>query len=310
VSIWLSTSDAAQSKAGLGANRAYAIRRVDDGATTTIVVAARNAHDLTYGSYALLEALGARFFHPKQELVPTFGKPTFPRTLDLSPRTPMASRGIQFHTLHPIEYSPLLNEPSPEHLAGAKQLVDWLVKTGQNHLQWVLLATVPFDAWKPHATAILDYAHARGVTVGFAVQTWGGASLQNNYVLVSDATKWQAPNGRAARQAARPPLRRARARDGRVRLDGRPGGHRLAESRRRPREGGAPASRSTSRTTSATTSSCTSTTRGRPSSSTTCRRYADPRLGQTVHTLALFQSVSGTGRRTRTPTTTCNTITS
>ena len=50
---------------------------------------------------------------------------------------------------------------------------------------------MPFAAWQPHAQAIVDYAHSRGVRVGAAVQVWGGSALQNNFVLVNDATSWQ-----------------------------------------------------------------------------------------------------------------------
>jgi hypothetical protein len=103
----------------------------------------------------------------------------------------MASRGIQLHTLHPIEYLPAFHEPSPQNLADAKRVIDWLVKTGQNYVQWVLLSTVPFDTLRPHAQAIVDYAHQRRVRVGAVVQVWGGAALQNNYVLVTDASTWQ-----------------------------------------------------------------------------------------------------------------------
>ena len=49
-----------------------------------------------------------------------------------------------------------------------------------------------------------------------------------------------------------------------------------------------PTSRSTSRTTSATTRSSGCSTRGRPSSTTTCPQFCDARLGQNVHTLSLF----------------------
>jgi hypothetical protein len=104
----------------------------------------------------------------------------------------MVSRGLQFHTLHPIEYLPIFNEASPENLADAKLVIDWLVKTGQSYVQWTLLSTVDYGAFSQHVKQILDYAHARRVKVGAVVQVWGGASLQNNYVLVNDETSWQA----------------------------------------------------------------------------------------------------------------------
>ncbi len=191
VTVWLSTSEAARARAGVTLSDGYTLQRLDSAAGALVIVYAPDSRNLAYGAYALLEELGARFFHPKDELVPTFAGPRLPRRLAVT-RAPMArSRGLQLHTLHPIEYFKVLNEPGPENLADAKRLVDWLVKTGQNYLQWVELSTVPFDAWKPHAQAIVDYAHLRGVSVGACVQVWGGASLQNNYVLVTDAASWQ-----------------------------------------------------------------------------------------------------------------------
>ncbi|MFT3766863.1 MAG: hypothetical protein QM820_15300 [Minicystis sp.] len=189
--VWLSTSTDAAGKAGLDAESSYAIRRIDDASGTVVVVAAHDATGLAYGTYAFLEQLGARFFHPKQEMVPKLGGPRLPAKIDIKRAPAVAERGIQFHTLHPIEYFAPFNEPSEENLADAKRVVDWLVKTGQNHLQWVLLSTVDWEAWVPHAKAIIAYAHSRGVNVGTCIQVWGGASLQNNYVLVTDDAKWQ-----------------------------------------------------------------------------------------------------------------------
>jgi hypothetical protein len=190
--LWLSTSAAAASAAGLDAGSAYALRRLDGADGTRVVVAAHDAQGLAYGAYALLEQLGARFFHPREEFVPRFDGPRLPVGLSLARTPAVASRGIQMHTLHPIEYFATFNEPGAENLADAQRVIDWLVKTGQNHLQWVLLSTVDWAAWSPHARAIIDYARVRGVTVGAVVQVWGGASLQNNLVLVSDQANWQA----------------------------------------------------------------------------------------------------------------------
>ena len=111
----------------------------------------------------MLEQLGARFFHPKECVVPQLGTALLPHTLDVW-RTPVARRrGLQPHTLHPIEYFDMFMEPSAANLADAKRFVDWLVKTGQNYMQWPLLATVDWNSWVPYAEAILDYAHSRGV---------------------------------------------------------------------------------------------------------------------------------------------------
>src|SRR4029078_9460194 len=76
-------------------------------------------------------------------------------------------------------------------LALAKRFVDWLVKTGQNHVQWYLLRDVSFSDWRPRGQAIRAYAHARGVTVGVVVQLWSGSSLQRAVELVKNKDNWQ-----------------------------------------------------------------------------------------------------------------------
>lgn len=191
LTLWLSTSDAARAALGTAIASGYAMKRLDAGGATTLLVYAPDAGDLAAGAYALLETLGARFFHPKQELVPQLGAPRVPAALDVWRAPAARRRGLQPHTLHPIEYLWTFMVPGAENLADAKRFVDWLVKTGQNYVQWPLLSTVDWASWTPHAKAILDYAHARGVRVGAVPQVWGGSSLQNNYVLVSDAAKWQ-----------------------------------------------------------------------------------------------------------------------
>ncbi len=184
--IWLSTSDAAKAKLAPGPG--YAMKR--EGAD--VVVTAADPKNLEYAGYALLEELGVRFFHPKSTFLPSFGGPRLPAALDVKRAAWVKSRGIQVHTLHPLEWFPPFMVPSAENLADAKLFVDWLVHTGQNHVQWAMLSSIDFDAYRPHAQAIVDYAHARGVTVGINVQLVGAGSLQNNYVLVKDATGWQA----------------------------------------------------------------------------------------------------------------------
>lgn len=189
-SVWISSSAAAATALGTAVDRGYAIKRIDAGGRTTLLVYAPDAADLASGAYALLEELGARFFHPKQELVPSFGAPRLPHAIDVWRRPVTETRGLQPHTLHPIDYLPVFMEPSDANLADAKRFIDWLVKTGQNYVQWPLLSTVPWSTWKPYADSMIAYAHARGVSVGAVLQVWGGASLQNNFVLVTDQGSW------------------------------------------------------------------------------------------------------------------------
>ncbi len=191
LTIWISATSEARAAAGFTAPTGYAIVRQDPPSGARVIVTANDSANLAFGAYALLEELGARFFHPKDELVPVLSSPRVPPGLNVQRATTFATRGIQLHTLHPIEYMHTFQEPSDEHLADAKRFVDWLVKTGQNYFQWAELATVDFASWIPYAQSIVTYAHSRGVRVGAMVQVWGGASLQNNYVLVTNANAWQ-----------------------------------------------------------------------------------------------------------------------
>jgi hypothetical protein len=189
--LWLSTSDAAAAKAGVSLADGYAIKRVaGTGNSAAIIVYAKDAANLAFGAYALLEELGVRFFHPKDELVPRRGAPVLPLAIDVTRAPLVKQRGLQFHTLHPIEYFAVFNVPSAANLADAKRVIDWLVKTGQNFVQWALLSTVDPN-WPSHAQAIVAYAHSRGVRVGAVVQLWKGAALQNNFDLVTDPMTWQ-----------------------------------------------------------------------------------------------------------------------
>jgi hypothetical protein len=192
LSIWISSSTAAATALGAPVTDGYALERIDASGATTLLVYAPDAADLAAGAYALLEELGARFFHPKQELVPSLGAPRVPSSLAIT-RTPLTHRrGLQPHTLHPIEYFDVFMQPSDANLADAKLYIDWLVKTGQNYVQWPLLSTVDWASWQPYALSIIQYAHSRGVSVGAVPELWAGSSLQNNFVLVSDPTQYAA----------------------------------------------------------------------------------------------------------------------
>jgi hypothetical protein len=193
LTLWLSTDEAAKQASGAAAlTDGYALRRIDAEGGPILLVYAPDARNLAHGGYALLEELGARFFHPMQELIPSFPGVFIPKTLSSDRASPFKVRGLQLHLLHPIEYFATIHEPSDKHLAEAKRVIDWLVKTGQNHIQWWLLKGVDWEANKSHVTAIIDYAHARGVTVWAVAQLWGGASLQGGISLVDEEDGWQA----------------------------------------------------------------------------------------------------------------------
>jgi len=143
-----------------------------------------------YGLTHLLETLGYRYFHPTAVVRPwevnldaadpaVFG-PQF------APEQQM--RGLQLHTLHPIESLDFWT-PGDSQLAHAKSVVDWLVKNRGNYLQVVAVddiqrTTETADAWRPHARAIVEYAHRRGIRVGVGIQLFGRSNLQRAFDLL------------------------------------------------------------------------------------------------------------------------------
>ncbi|MEW5848804.1 MAG: hypothetical protein AB2A00_08315 [Myxococcota bacterium] len=189
--LWLGTTTETRDAAGRDVQGGYVLRRTDDGGVTRLVAYAPDEKNLAFATYALLERLGARFFHPMQELIPARDGAYLPTTLDVTMTPAMAVRGIHLHLLHPTEYFKPFNEAGEKNLADAKRFVDWLVKTGQNHLQWWILVSMDLPTWLPHAAQILDYAHLRGLTVGSCATLWAGSSLQNAYDLVTDDNLWQ-----------------------------------------------------------------------------------------------------------------------
>lgn len=186
--IWISSSSDAKAKSA-APEGGYALVRADEGGRKQIIASAATPADLSSAAYALLEELGVRFFHPMQELVPQLDGPRFPRDL-AARRTPMTKvRGLHIHVIHPLEYLRSFVEPGESNLAEARRVIDWLVKTGQNHVQWPLLGSVDWPSFAEHARKIADYAHSRGVTVGASLNISSRGALQRNYVLVrSDAT--------------------------------------------------------------------------------------------------------------------------
>jgi len=149
------------------------------------------AHDVLgaqYGVSAALEALGFRFRHPFDAHVPNvleLGE------LDETLHVPdIRVRGIQLHTLHPIEGYFAFWEPGAGSTNDAHRIIDWVIKNRGNFLQWVPLDNIqkpePHAAWKPFTQELIAYAHARGVRVGLNIQIYGASNLQNAYDLVDD----------------------------------------------------------------------------------------------------------------------------
>lgn len=179
--IWISSSENARSASGADLEEGYALARSGGG----LVAYGTDGYHASVAAYALLEALGARFFHPMEDLVPALGEVRLPAELAVERSPAFETRGVQLHTLHPIEYLEPLTVPGEENLKIAQKLVDWIVKTGHDQLQWWILEERA-DGWEAHTRAIIDYAHARGVEVGALVQLSKAASFQRAFGLVED----------------------------------------------------------------------------------------------------------------------------
>jgi hypothetical protein len=172
----------------------------------TLTVRAKDGLGAQYGAAAALEALGFRFRHPFDTYVPS------PPKLDPALVTGMHApetrvRGLQLHTLHPIEGYFAFWEPSPGSTNDAHRIIDWLVKNRGNFLQWVALDDIldpsRGEPWKAFTQELIEYAHARGVRTGLNIQLFGQSNLQNAFDLV-DADP--ANNPVAEQIAARLPI--------------------------------------------------------------------------------------------------------
>ncbi|MFN7134856.1 MAG: hypothetical protein ACK4N5_22440 [Myxococcales bacterium] len=188
--VWLSAGAAARAKFGELAN-GFGFKRLEEAGGPVWLVYASSEENLAFAAYAFLEELGVRFFHPREELVPRLGAIRLPAHFAAAREPAFATRGIQLHLLHPLEYLDSFNKPGPESLAEAKQFIDWLVKTGQNYLQWWPMVTMDLKAWKPHARAIVEYAHLRKVKAGVVGHLWEGSNLQKAFALVTRTQGWQ-----------------------------------------------------------------------------------------------------------------------
>ena len=143
-----------------------------------------------YGTAAALEALGFRFRHPFDTFVPDL--PALGE-LDGEVHQPeVRVRGLQLHTLHPVEGYFAFWEPSAGSRDDARRIIDWLVKNRGNFLQWVALDDILDPTrrlpWQEHTRELIDYAHARGVRVGLGLQLFGQSNLQLAFDLSDDRT--------------------------------------------------------------------------------------------------------------------------
>ncbi|MBA3456534.1 MAG: hypothetical protein H0T42_25825 [Deltaproteobacteria bacterium] len=164
----------------------YQLTRAGD----IIYVAAHDVLGAQYGVTAALEAMGFRYRHPFDAYVPReleIGE------IDETVHTPdIRVRGLQLHTLHPIEGYFAFWEPGAGSTNSAHRIIDWVIKNRGNFLQWVALDNImqpdAYAAWKPFTQELIEYAHSRGVTVGLNIQLFGQSNLQNSFDLSDDKT--------------------------------------------------------------------------------------------------------------------------
>jgi hypothetical protein len=134
--------------------------------------------------YALLEELGFAFLHPLAPTVPArLTWPTARLDVRRAPRWPI--RGLQLHTMHPLELTDLLNgwgPLGPDDEAGWRAMLpewerylEWSVANGQNRVHWIPLIA---DSWAEFGESdarlarfreLVELGHAFGVAVGVDV---------------------------------------------------------------------------------------------------------------------------------------------
>jgi hypothetical protein len=134
-----------------------------------------------YAGYEMLERFGFAFLHPLAPTLPT--RAAFPKALaeqNVTPRWP--TRGLQIHTVHPLELTDLLEgwgPNGPDDAAGWEAMLpewnrflEWSLANRLNRVQWVLLQASSWAAFAESTTRqarlarLVDDAHAWGIDVG------------------------------------------------------------------------------------------------------------------------------------------------
>ncbi len=171
---------------------AYQLRKVND---LEISVAAPDILGVQYGTSAALEAIGFRFRHPFDTVIPR--DPAVGDVDEEVHKPQIRVRGFHLHTLHPIESYFAFWEPSAESTLDAHRIIDWLIKNRGNYVQWAALDDIldpdRYGPWKAFTQELIDYAHSRGIRVGIDFELFGQANLQQAFDLVDDASSPAAP---------------------------------------------------------------------------------------------------------------------
>lgn len=155
---------------------------------------------VSFGAYEVLQQVGFRFFHPFSPLAPqSLSRPT-DLAVNEKPRWP--TRGLHWHTMHPIELANVLNgwgPKGPNDAAGFNSLLnewdlfgEWMIAHRQNTVEWVLLADKTFTAFNDSDERIrrleklVDMSHAWGLITGIDVGIV--FEQQNMYRLLRNPT--------------------------------------------------------------------------------------------------------------------------
>lgn len=138
---------------------------------TVVRLAAVSPEGVACGLYGLLqEKLGVRFIHPRQTIIPAYHTWPLPVSFTFSGTPRFAHRGFHIHTLHPVELTEQLNDPTaPNAFGDVAAYLDWLARNGQNVFQFFLLRGINRNEWITHARRLVKYAHQRGIRCGVEI---------------------------------------------------------------------------------------------------------------------------------------------
>ena len=134
-----------------------------------------------FAAYAALEKLGFAFLHPLAPNIPE-GLPSKLPNIDIAEAPHWRIRGLQLHTMHPLELTHVLQGWGPngtEDEAGFKNLLtewelylEWTLANRQNRVHWVLLEA---DSWADFSRSnarqsrlrtVVELAHDYGILTG------------------------------------------------------------------------------------------------------------------------------------------------
>jgi len=137
----------------------------------TLSLYAADEMGFVYGLYGLLqEKLGFRFYHPKNTFIPSYDSWILPERFTFEAKPMFNKRGFHLHTMHPMELTEQLHgRMDGTALKDVKEYIDWLVRNGQNVMQFWLLRTVDRASWPDYAKQYVDYAKKRGVLIGVVI---------------------------------------------------------------------------------------------------------------------------------------------